>query len=85
MFGDTDTINSCGRVHSTGTLEVDNLRGEKNTATSHMALVSPHTSTEENTFRRSIEKTNLQKNVFFFFFGTMGILIVDEGVFRIDV
>ena len=55
-----------------------------------MALVSRHTSTEENTFTRSIAKKNLQKNVlalyrFDFFFGTMEVLIVDEGVFRIDV
>ena len=55
-----------------------------------MALVLRHTSTEENTFRRSIAKKNLQKNVLAlyrldFFFGTMEVLIVDEGVFRIDV
>ena len=49
-----------------------------------MALVSRHTSTEV------IAKKNLQKNVLAlyhidFFFVTMEVLIVDEGVFRIDV
>ena len=53
---------------------------EKNHITIHMSLVSPHATTEEHTFDRSTAKTcgtTSSLNVF----GTMKVLIVDEGGF----